>query len=160
MKALRKAVRWGFLALAPCELVIFMCTVGGVRVAPAARLTAELAACALTAGATVLLLLDYRRHRGDGLHRRSAFLGAIAESVPASVRRLIRHEITLATSLLRRVTRRGPHGIRGGDHAVPYAPAQAAVGVRLMYGSGAVRGSVEGAARMGGADARAGAPQR
>ncbi|MFJ3202883.1 hypothetical protein [Streptomyces sp. NPDC086989] len=101
-----------------------------MRVAPAAWLAGELAGSALVAGATALLLFDYRRHRREGLHRHSAFLAAIADDVPASVRRLISHEMTLATSFLRWVTRRGPHGVRGGDHAVPYAPAQTAT----MYG--------------------------
>ncbi|MEU6105813.1 hypothetical protein [Streptomyces flaveolus] len=130
MTVLRRAVRWGFIAIAPCELAIFMCAVGGVRVAPAAWLAMELGVLALMAGATALFFSDYRRHRREDLHPRSAFLTAIADSVPASARKLISHEITLATSLLRWATRRGPHGVRGGDQAVPYASAQTAT----MYG--------------------------
>jgi hypothetical protein len=130
VKTLRKAVRWGFAGLAPCELGIFICAVGGVRVAPVAWLAMELAVLALIAAAAALLLFDYRQHRRGGQHRHSAFLAAIADNAPASMRKLISHEITLATSFLRWVTRRGPHGVRRGDHAVPYAPAQAAT----MYG--------------------------
>lgn len=133
MKALRKAVRWAFAALAPCELVIFMCVIGGVRVAPVVWLAVELAVLALMAGATALLFLDYWRHRHEGLHRRSAFLAAIADSVPASVRKLIAHEITLSTSFLRWVTRRGPHGVRGGELPVPYAPGQTATMYGLLF---------------------------
>ncbi|MER6528907.1 hypothetical protein [Streptomyces sp. NPDC001508] len=133
MKALRRAVRWGFATLAPCEVVIVLCVAGGVRVAPAVWLAAELAVLVLMAGATALVVLDYRRHRRTGLHRRSAFLAAIADSVPVSVRKLISHEITLATSLLRWVTRRGPHGVRDGDHLVPYAPAQSATMYGLLF---------------------------
>ncbi|MER6029847.1 hypothetical protein [Streptomyces sp. NPDC001851] len=104
-----------------------------MRVAPAAWLAGELAVLALVAGATALLLLDYRRHRREGLHRHSAFLAAIADNVPASVRKLISHEIALATSFLRWVSRRGPHGVRGGDHAVPYALAQTATMYGLLF---------------------------
>ncbi|MFV5995263.1 hypothetical protein ACNPQM_23135 [Streptomyces sp. NPDC056231] len=133
MKALRKALRWGFAALAPCELLVFICVVGGMRVAPAAWLAVELAVLAFLAGVTALLLFDYRRHRREGVHRHSAFLAAIADSVPASVRKLISHEITLATSFLRWVARRGSHGVRGGDHPVPYAPGQAATMYGLLF---------------------------
>ncbi|MFK8909106.1 hypothetical protein [Streptomyces sp. YS-3] len=130
MKALRKAVCWGFAAVAPCELVLVLCVVGGVRIAPAAWLAMEVAGLALLAAATALLLFDYRRHRREGLPRHSAFRAAIADNVPASVRMLMSHEISLATSFLRWVTRRGPHGVHDGDHAVPYASAQTAT----MYG--------------------------
>jgi hypothetical protein len=133
VKALRKSVRWGLGAFVPCELVIFTCVVGGVRVAPAAWLTTELAELALLFGATALLLFDYRRHRRQGFHRNSAFLAAIADSIPAPVRRLISHEITLATSLMRCLTRRGPHGTRGGGHSVSYAPAQTATMYGLLF---------------------------
>ncbi|WP_253195572.1 hypothetical protein [Streptomyces sp. JHA26] len=88
---------------------------------------------ALMTGATALLFSDYRRHRREDLHRHSAFLAVIADSVPASVRKLISHEITLAASFLRWATRRGPHGVRGGDHAVPYASAQTATMYGLLF---------------------------
>lgn len=130
MKALRKAVRWSFAALVPGELVLVLCVADGVRIAPAARLAVELAALALMAAATALLSADHRRHRRAGLDRRSAFLAAIADTVPAPVRKLIAHEFFLSTSFLRWVTRRGPHGVRDGDLPVPYAPGQTAV----MYG--------------------------
>lgn len=133
MKALRKAVRWGFVALAPCELVIVICAVGGVRAAPAARPVVELALLALMAGATALFLFDYRRRRREGLSRHSACRAAIADSVPASVRRLISHEITLAADFSRWVTRRGPHGVRAGDLPVAYAPAQTSTVYGLLF---------------------------
>ncbi|MFT2018437.1 hypothetical protein ACMA1D_21740 [Streptomyces sp. 796.1] len=99
-------------------------------VPPAARLAVELAVIAFTAGATTLLFFDYRRHRRGGLDGRPAFLAAVADGVPAPVRRLIGHEIALVSSFLRWVSRRGPHGVHSGDHALPYAPAQAAT----LYG--------------------------
>jgi hypothetical protein len=130
VKALREAVRWSFAALVPGELVLVLCVAGGVRIAPAARLAVELAVLALMAAATALTCLDYRRHRRDGLDRRPAFLAAIADTVPAPVRKLTAHEFFLSTSFLRWVTRRGPHGVRDGDLPVPYAPGQTSV----MYG--------------------------
>ncbi|THA57509.1 hypothetical protein [Streptomyces sp. A1136] len=133
MKALRKAVRWGFVALAPCELVIVIGAIAGVRAAPALRPVVEAAVLALTAGATALFLFDYRRHRREGLRRHFACRAAIADSVPASVRRLIRHEITLAADFWRWVTRRGPHGVHAGDVPVAYAPAQTATIYGLLF---------------------------
>lgn len=133
MNAVRKVVRRSFAALVPGELLVLVCVVGGVRVAPAVRLAMELAVLALMAGATTLLLLDYRRHRGEGLRRRPALRAAVTDSVPAPLRRLISHEATLAASFLRWVTRRGPHGVRGGDQAVPYASAQTATVYGLLF---------------------------
>ncbi|MEU9110994.1 hypothetical protein AB0D04_04115 [Streptomyces sp. NPDC048483] len=130
MKALRKAVRWSSAALVPGELVLVLCVAGGVPIAPAVRLAVELAVLALMAAATALFSLDYRRHRRDGLDRRPAFLAALADTVPAPVRKLTAHEFFLSTSFLRWVTRRGPHGVRDGDLPVPYAAGQTAV----MYG--------------------------
>ncbi|MGW3201207.1 hypothetical protein ACWDBD_43005 [Streptomyces sp. NPDC001118] len=104
-----------------------------MQIAPAAWIAVELAVLALMAGATALLLFDYRRHRREGLHRHPALLAAIADSVPASARKLISHEIALATSFLRWVTRRGPHGVRSGDHPVPYAPGQTATLYGLLF---------------------------
>ncbi|MET8537588.1 hypothetical protein ABZV67_38915 [Streptomyces sp. NPDC005065] len=59
------------------------------------------------AAATALISLDHRRHRRAGLDRRAALLAAIADAVPASVRKLTAHEFFLSTSFLHRVTRRG-----------------------------------------------------
>ncbi|WP_234345152.1 MULTISPECIES: hypothetical protein [Streptomyces] len=93
--------------------------------------------------ATVLLALDHRKHRRDGLDHRPAFPAAIADTAPAAVRKLTAHEPFLPTSFLRWVTRRGPHGVRAGDLPAPYAPGQAAVtygflfdgSLRLRYGA-------------------------
>ncbi|WP_328868928.1 hypothetical protein OHT76_01890 [Streptomyces sp. NBC_00287] len=130
VKALRKAVRWSFAALVPGELVLILCLAGGVTIPPGARLAMESAMLAVGIAASSLLSLDYRRHRREGLHRHPALLAAIADSVPAVVRKLTAHEVFLSTSFLRWVTRRGPHGVRDGDQTVPYAPGQTAV----MYG--------------------------
>ncbi|MGP3973359.1 hypothetical protein ACTWQF_04825 [Streptomyces sp. 8N114] len=132
VRGLRRAVRWSFGGLVPGELVLMLCIAGGVRIAPAARVAVELAVLAVAVAAGVLLALDYRRHRSDGLGRRPALHAAVADTVPTPVQRLTVHEIRLSTSFLRWVTRRRPHGLRerAGDIAVPYAPAQAA----LMYG--------------------------
>ncbi|WP_053802859.1 hypothetical protein [Streptomyces rimosus] len=93
--------------------------------------------------ATVLLALNHRRHCWDGLDHRSAVVAALADTVPAAVRKLTAHELFPSTSFLRWVTHRGPHGVHAGDLPVPYAPGQAAVtygflfdgSLRLRYGA-------------------------
>ncbi|NSC25438.1 hypothetical protein FM076_31525 [Streptomyces albus subsp. chlorinus] len=130
MRTLRKTVRRSFAAFALCELVVILCVAGGVRPAAGVRRAVELGCLAFVAAATTLLLLDLGRHLREGLPWRSAFPAALADSVPAAVRRLIVHEITLSAGFLRWVTRRGPHGVRDGDLPVPYASGQAAT----MYG--------------------------
>ncbi|MFH8749693.1 hypothetical protein ACH4GK_25990 [Streptomyces rimosus] len=133
MRTLRKTVRWGFAALLPLELVLVLWAAGGVRIPAAARSAVELAVLVLMITATVLLALDHRRHRRDGLDHRSAFAAALAGTVPAAVRKLTAHELFLSTSFLRWVTRRGPHGVRDGDLPVPYAPGQAAVTYGFLF---------------------------
>ncbi|EFF91127.1 conserved hypothetical protein [Streptomyces sp. e14] len=133
MKALRRTVRWGFAVLVPCELGLLAGALAGLRMPSAAWPAVELALCALMTGATALLLCDYRRHRRDGLHPRSALQAAITDSVPALVRRLTAHEIALATSFLRWVFRRGPHGVRRADHPIPYASGQSATLYGLLF---------------------------
>ncbi|MFG3365929.1 hypothetical protein ACGF0K_13205 [Streptomyces sp. NPDC048156] len=130
MKALRKTVRWSFAAFVPGELALVLCVAGGVRPPLAARTAVELAALALMTATAFLLRLDWRRHRRSGLDRRGAFLAAVADSVPAPVRKLTAHEISLSTSFARWVARRGPHGVGVGDVPVPYAPGQTS----FMYG--------------------------
>ncbi|WP_174186316.1 hypothetical protein [Nocardia barduliensis] len=130
LRALRRAVRWSCAAVVPGELVLLVCLVSGVRIPPLVRTAVELAVFAVTTAAAVLLALDYRRHRRAALTRRHAVSAAVADSIPVVVRRLIVHESSLLTSFLRWVARRGPHGVREGDTAVPYASGQAAV----MYG--------------------------
>ncbi|MFH8597371.1 hypothetical protein [Streptomyces rimosus] len=144
-------MHWGFAALLPLELVLVLCVAGGVRIPavarspgrPVARPALELAVPVLMITATVLLAPDHRRHRRDGLDHRSAVAAAIADTVPAAVRKLTAHELFLSTSFLHWVTHRGPHGVRAGDLPVPYAPRQAAVtygflfdgSLRLRYGA-------------------------
>ncbi|MGI5441092.1 hypothetical protein ACQEV4_28055 [Streptomyces shenzhenensis] len=127
MKTLRRVVRWSFAVLVPGELVLVLCLAGGVRIPVAVRPALESAALALVAAAITLFCLDRRRHRRDGLDRRAAFLAAIADTVPAPVRRLAAHELVLSASLLRWVFRRGSHGVRDGDLPVRYAAGQTAV---------------------------------
>ncbi|WP_053695223.1 hypothetical protein [Streptomyces sp. NRRL F-5755] len=133
MRVLQRAVRWGFAALLPVELVLVLCVAGGVRIPSDARLAVELAVLVLMITAAVLLALDHRRHRRDGLDHRPAFAAAIADTVPAAVRKLTAHELFLSTSFLRWVTRRGPHGVRDGDLPVPYAPGQVAVTYGFLF---------------------------
>ncbi|MFB7494435.1 hypothetical protein ACFC09_06950 [Streptomyces sp. NPDC056161] len=123
-------VRWSVAALVPGEAVLVLCVAGGVRIPSAVRLAVESAALAVLAATVALIRLDHRRHRRDGLDRRSAFRAAVGDTVPATVRRLTAHEVFLSTSLLRWVFRRGPHGVREGDLPVPYAAGQTA----MMYG--------------------------
>ncbi|CCK25120.1 hypothetical protein BN159_0741 [Streptomyces davaonensis JCM 4913] len=133
VKVLRKAVRWSSAALLPGELLLILCVAGGVTVPPAARLAARLAVLTLMIAAGTLLPLDYRRHRRAGLDPRPALLGALADTIPAPVRRLTAHELFLSTSFVRWVTRRGPHGVREGDVSVPYAPGQTAVMLGFFF---------------------------
>ncbi|MFE9613796.1 hypothetical protein [Streptomyces sp. NPDC006012] len=130
MRTLRRVVRWSVAALVPGEAVLVLCVAGGVRISPAVRLTVESTALALLTATAALLWLDHRRHRRDGLGRRSAFHAAIGDTVPVAVRKLTAHEVFLCTSFLRWVFRRGPHGVREGDLPVPYAAGQTA----MMYG--------------------------
>ncbi|MCF2530488.1 hypothetical protein [Yinghuangia soli] len=128
---LRRIIRWSFVALLPAELVIVLCVAGGVAVPRPARLGLELAVLSIVFAATAVLSADYRRHRGAGGHApRAALTAAVADTVPAPVRKLTAHELFLSTSFLRWVTRRGPHQVGDGDLAVPYAPGQTMV----MYG--------------------------
>ncbi|WP_331770118.1 hypothetical protein OG948_41240 (plasmid) [Embleya sp. NBC_00888] len=126
MKGPRKIVRWSFVALLPGEFTVILCLVGGVRVPSTARTATAAASLTIAVAASALLALDHRRHRRAGLARRPAFLAAIADTVPAPVRRLTAHELFLSTSFLRWATRRGPHGVRDGDLPVAYAPGQTA----------------------------------
>ncbi|MGW2281040.1 hypothetical protein [Streptomyces sp. NPDC001770] len=73
------------------------------------------------------------RDRREAPDRRRSFPAAIAGRVPAPVRTLWRHEAALAAGLLRWAARRGPHGVREGDHAVPYASAQAVTLYGLLF---------------------------
>ncbi|WP_315882617.1 hypothetical protein [Streptomyces sp. P17] len=120
-------MRWSFAALVPGEVLLILCLAGGVAIPPAARLAMEPAVLTVLIAGSALLSLDYRRHRREGLDRHPALLAALADIVPALVRKLTAHEVFLSTSFLRWVTRRGPHGVRDGDQAVPYAPGQTAV---------------------------------
>ncbi|MGW2839735.1 hypothetical protein ACWCWD_18275 [Streptomyces sp. NPDC001493] len=72
------------------------------------------------------------QNRPEGQARGRAFPAAVAGRVPAPVR-LCRHEATLAACLLRWATRRGPHGVREGDHVARYASAQAATLYGLLF---------------------------
>lgn len=133
LKALRTTVRWSLVALLPAELVLALCVVGGVRIAPGAQWAVRLTVLVPVVLATVLVGLDHRRHRRGGLGRRAALRAALADSVPAALRRLTAHEIFLSTSFLRWVTRRGPHGVGRGDTAVTYASGQSAVMAGFLF---------------------------
>jgi hypothetical protein len=130
VKRFTAVVRWSFAALVPGEVVLVLCAAGGVRMPSAVLVAMESAALASMTAMVVLLRLDHRRHRRDGLGPRPAFLAAIVDTVPAPVRRLTAHEFVLTSSLLRWALRRGPHGVREEDLPVPYAAGQTA----FMYG--------------------------
>ncbi|WP_236566686.1 hypothetical protein [Nocardia sp. CY41] len=130
LSAMRRAVRWSFAAVLPGESAVVVCLMSGTSIAPPARSAVELSALAVSAAAATLLVLDSFRHRLAALTWRRAISAAVTDLVPAVVRKLVAHEFALVTSFLRWVTRRGPHGVRDGDVAVPYASGQAAV----MYG--------------------------
>ncbi|MFI5952186.1 hypothetical protein [Cryptosporangium sp. NPDC051539] len=55
--------------------------------------------------------------------------------IPAAARRLLVHEVTLGTSFVRWVTRRGPHGARPGETTVAYAAGQTAILFGLLFAS-------------------------
>ncbi|MEU7633691.1 hypothetical protein AB0C34_27560 [Nocardia sp. NPDC049220] len=130
LQALRRTVRWAFAAVIPGELILVVCLAAGIRIAPPARAAVELAVFAVMVAAAVLLTLDSHRHRRDGLTWRDAIVAAVTDVVPGVVGKLIVHESRLFASFLRWITRRGPHGVREGDMAVPYAAGQTAI----MYG--------------------------
>ncbi|WP_432056617.1 hypothetical protein [Streptomyces sp. bgisy022] len=131
--ALRTVVRRSVAALLPAEVLLVLCVAGGVRLPPGVLGVLRTVVASALLLAAVLLWLDHRRHRRAGLGRRSALLAALADNVPVPVRRLTAHEVYLSTSFLRWVTRRGPHGVRDGDTAVPYASGQAAVMCGLLF---------------------------
>ncbi|MEU1963285.1 hypothetical protein [Nocardia sp. NPDC019304] len=130
LSALRTAVRWSFAAVLPGESALVVCLVSGTSIAPPVRLAVELSVFAVLTAAATLLALDSHRRRRAALTWRQAITAAVTDLVPAVVRKLVAHEFALVTSFLRWATRRGPHGVRDGDVAVPYASGQAAV----MYG--------------------------
>ncbi|GAB2880511.1 hypothetical protein [Streptomyces mayteni] len=134
-RALRRVVRWSLAALLPGELVLVVCVLSGVRIPPPARLAAELVVLAVLVATGTLLARDHRRHRRAGLGRRAALGAAVADTVPAAVRRLTAHEIHLSACFLRWIARRGPHGVREGDVPVPYASGQAAVMFCFLFAS-------------------------
>ncbi|AEW99478.1 hypothetical protein [Streptantibioticus cattleyicolor] len=134
VRVLRKAVRWSFAVTLPGEAVLVVCLLSGARVTPVVRVVVESLVCAVVVAAMTLFALDYRRHHRDRPDRRAALRAAVADTVPALARRLLSHELALFTSVLRRFSGRGPHGVGEGDAAVPYAAAQRDV----MYGLGFV----------------------
>jgi hypothetical protein len=127
MNRLRRLVRWSCVAMVPGELVLVLCLASGVGVPDEARRAVETVLLAIIAAAAVVFTSDYRRHRRSGLPPQPAGLAAVADTVPAVVRKLVVHEFRLGTSFLRWVARRGPHGVRPGDVVVPYAGGQMAV---------------------------------
>ncbi|MEU3949720.1 hypothetical protein [Streptomyces sp. NPDC029526] len=133
LTALRTVVRRSVAALLPAEVLLVLCVVGGVRLPPGLLWVLRTVVGTALLLATVLLCLDHRRHRRAGLGSRSALLAALADNVPVPVRRLAAHEVFLSTSFLRWVTRRGPHGVRDGDTAVPYASGQTAVMAGFLF---------------------------
>ena len=127
MNRLRTLVRWSFAAMVPGELVLMLCLASGVGVPDGARRAVEAALLAIVVAAAVVFTADYRRHRRSGLPSHQAARIAVADTVPAVVRKLVVHEFALGTSFLRWVGRRGPHGVRPGAVVVPYAGGQMAV---------------------------------
>jgi hypothetical protein len=63
----------------------------------------------------------------------SAAGAAVRTTVPRPVRRLVRHELVLWTSLLRWIARRPPHGVGEGDAAVGYAGGQSVAAYVLLF---------------------------
>ncbi|WP_329121177.1 hypothetical protein [Streptomyces sp. NBC_01353] len=116
-----RLLRGAAYASLPAEVVIVVCLVAGVRIAPLALVAAEAAALLLL----VAGLVAYGR-----LHRRGfSAREALGELVPEPVLRLIGHELRLLASLALWVARRRS-GVRPGDQVFPHARDQAA----LMYG--------------------------
>ncbi|MFI2026265.1 hypothetical protein [Streptomyces buecherae] len=129
----RALVRWSASATALGELALVLCLASGTRVPPVVRAGVGVVTLAAVVAMATLLAVDCRRHRRTGLGWRPAAVAAVADAVPTLVRRLVAHEVRLFTSSLRWVTRRGPHGVRAGDTAAPYASGQAAVMYGLLF---------------------------
>jgi hypothetical protein len=133
MNRLRTLVRWSFVAMVPGEVVLVLCLATGAGIPDGARRAVEAVLLAIVAAAAVVFTSDYRRHRRSGLPPHPAALAAVADTVPAVVRKLVVHEFRLGTSFLRWVARRGPHGVRPGDVVVPYAGGQMAVLYAFLF---------------------------
>jgi hypothetical protein len=127
MNRLRTLVRWSFVAMVPAEVALVLFLASGASIPDGARRGVDAVLLAIVAAAAVVFTSDYRRHRRSGLPPHPAALAAVADTVPAVVRKLTVHEFRLGTSFLRWVARRGPNGVRPGDVAVPYAGGQMAV---------------------------------
>jgi hypothetical protein len=133
MNALRIFVRWSCSALVPAEFGLMLGLASGVTISPVARRAVEASVLIVVATTLFVLAADYHRHRRSGRERRPALRAAVADTVPAVVRKLTVHEIVLGTSFLRWVTRRGANGVRQGDIALPYAAGQTAAMFAFLF---------------------------
>ncbi|MFF3753716.1 hypothetical protein ACFYYH_25150 [Streptomyces sp. NPDC002018] len=111
------------------EIALVLCLVAGVPVPAAVLLGAEAVVGSALALEAVVLGRRYAAARRSGAARRDALAEAFRTTVPAPVRRLLAHEIRAMGGLGRWAVRR-THGVREGDHPVPYTGPQTA----MMYG--------------------------
>lgn len=117
---------WVFV---PAELTLVVCLLAGVDIPAPVLLAAEAVVLALVVTEAVLVRRHYKAARLAGAERRAALKAAVEAAVPATARRLLRHEVRGMTSLVRWVARRR-HGVDEGDLAAPYTGPQTA----MMYG--------------------------
>lgn len=117
---------WVFV---PAELTLVVCLLAGVDIPAPVLLAAEAVVLALVVTEAVLVRRHYKAARLAGAERRAALKAAVEAAVPATARRLLRHEVRGMTSLVRWVARRR-HGVGEGDLAAPYTAPQTA----MMYG--------------------------
>ena len=134
-RAVRKAMWWSVGLRVSGALVLVLSAAAGIRVAAPARLALELAMAVPVLVLAAALAAAYRRYRRRGLGRPAALRAVAGDAVPLPVRRLTVHEVSLFTSTLRWLTRRGRHGVREGDMPVPYASGGAAIMLAFAFAS-------------------------
>jgi hypothetical protein len=125
-RTLRRAVWWSVGSRVSLVLVLALCASTGIHIASQVRLALELTTAIPVLTLAAGLARAYRRCRRDGLGRHAAFHVVYADAVPLPVRKLMAHEVSLFTSMVRWLTFRR-HGVRAGDIAVSYASGGAAI---------------------------------
>ena len=131
-RTLRRAFWWSLGSRVSLVLVLALCASAGIRVAPPVRLALELTTAIPVLTLVTGLVRAYRRYRRDGLGRHAACRAVLADAIPRPARKLMVHEVSLFTSMLRWLTFRR-HGVGDGDVPVPYASGGAALLLAFAY---------------------------
>ncbi|MFJ5213255.1 hypothetical protein ACIP98_00900 [Streptomyces sp. NPDC088354] len=130
---MRSARGWALGLLLCAEAVLAGCLSAGVPVPTPVLRGTELCLAAAAAWRLPRLVRVHREARRRGQSRRAALRTAVRAMVPVAVRRLVRHELALAASLLLWTARRPRHGVGKGAVPVPYSGAQTATVYGLLF---------------------------